>query len=52
MARAFFPAFSITMLLFGIGYALVVAFGQTEPDAPSKVVLVPLAFCYGAFVGL
>lgn len=52
MARAFFPAFAITVLSFGLVYALIVAFGQAEPDAPSKALLVPVAFGYGAFVGL
>lgn len=33
MARAFFPAFGITVLLFGLVYALIVAFGETEPGA-------------------
>jgi len=52
MARAFFPPFGLTVLLFGVGFALVVAFGEAEPDAPSKAILVPFAFGYGAFVGL
>jgi hypothetical protein len=52
MARAFFPSFLITVALFGLGYALIVAFGETEPDAPSKAVLVPVALGYGMFVGL
>lgn len=52
MARAFFPAFAITVLLFGLAYALIIAFGEAEPDAPSKAILVPVAFGYGAFVGL
>jgi hypothetical protein len=52
MARAFFPAFGLTTLLFGLAYALIIAFGEPEPGAPSKAILVPMAFGYGAFVGL
>jgi hypothetical protein len=52
MARAFFPAFALTVLVFGLVYALIVAFGEAEPEAPSKAILVPVAFGYGAFVGL
>lgn len=52
MARAFFPAFAITVLLFALAYAAIIAFGETEPGAPSKAILVPVALVYGAFVGL
>lgn len=51
MARAFFPAFLGTIVLFGVLYAIIIAVGETEPGAPSKAVLVPVAFGYGAFVG-
>jgi len=52
MARAFVPAFGVTMLVFSLGYALIVAFGETDPDAPSKLLLIPAAFIYGLFVGV
>ena len=52
MARAFSRPFAITVLLFGLLYAIIIAFGETQPDAPSKAILVPVAFLYGAFVGL
>jgi hypothetical protein len=52
MAQAFLPAFALTMVVFGLGYALVVLFGETDPNAPSKVILVPVALVYGMFVGL
>jgi hypothetical protein len=52
MARAFLRPFAITVLLFGLVYATIIAFGETRPDAPSKAILVPVAFGYGAFVGL
>jgi hypothetical protein len=43
MARAFFPAFAVTTLLFAVAYALIIAFGEPEPGAPSKAILVPMA---------
>jgi len=52
MARAFLRPFAITVLLFALIYAIIIAFGETKPDAPSKAILVPVAFGYGAFVGL
>jgi hypothetical protein len=52
MARAFFPPLGVTVLSFAACFAVLVAFGDTEPDAPSKLMLVPVAFLYGAFVGV
>jgi len=52
MARAFFPPFGVTVLLLALLYAVIVLFGETQPDAPSKLVLVPAAFVFGAIVGV
>lgn len=51
MGRAFVRPFVGTLLLTGLVYALVVLFGASDPEAPSKAVLVPVAFVYGLFVG-
>jgi len=52
MARALFPPLLITMLVFGVLFGLIIAFGEADPHAPSKWILVPVAFGYGAFIGL
>lgn len=52
MARGFFRPFALTVLLVGGCYALVVAFGESDAAARDKALLVPVAFAYGAFVGV
>lgn len=52
MGRAFAFGGGATALLFGVVYALVVALAEAEPGAPSKALVVPVAFGYGLFVGL
>lgn len=52
MGRAFGRAFGATVLAVGALYAVIVGLSEADPSAPSKLLLVPAAFLYGAFVGL